>query len=53
VPPYALVVGNPSSQIGWISEYGHRLEFNKQGFATCIESGEKYQLENNKVKKIA
>ncbi|UMB52751.1 N-acetyltransferase [Lutibacter sp. A64] len=52
VLPYALVVGNPSSQIGWISEYGHRLEFNKQGFATCIESGEKYQLENNSVKKI-
>ncbi|UMB59270.1 N-acetyltransferase [Lutibacter sp. A80] len=52
VLPYALVVGNPSNQIGWISEYGHKLEFNKQGFATCIESGEKYQLENNSVKKI-
>ncbi len=53
VLPYALVVGNPSKQIGWISEYGHRLEFNEQGFATCIESGEKYKLENNKVEKIA
>ncbi|REE80854.1 UDP-2-acetamido-3-amino-2,3-dideoxy-glucuronate N-acetyltransferase [Lutibacter oceani] len=52
VLPYALVVGNPSKQIGWISEYGHRLEFNEQGFATCIESGEKYKLENNKVEKI-
>jgi len=53
IKPYALVVGNPSKQIGWISEYGHRLEFDKQGFATCEESGEKYQLKNNKVEKIA
>ena len=53
VLPYALVVGNPSKQIGWISEYGHRLEFDKKGFATCKESGEKYQLTNNKVEKIA
>ena len=53
VLPYALVVGNPSKQIGWISEYGHRLDFDKQGFATCEESGEKYQLEKNKVQKIA
>ncbi len=52
IKPYALVVGNPSKQIGWISEYGHRLEFDKQGFATCKESGEKYQLRNNKVEKI-
>lgn len=52
VLPYALVVGNPSKQIGWISEYGHRLNFDKQGFATCEESGEKYQLKNNKVQKI-
>jgi len=50
--PYALVVGNPSKQIGWVSEYGHRLDFNDKGFAVCIESGEKYQLQNNKVHKI-
>lgn len=49
VPPYALVVGNPSRQIGWMSEYGHRLEFDAQGLATCPESGAKYRLENNQV----
>ena len=38
VLPYALVVGNPSMQIGWISEYGHRLDFNDKGIALCIES---------------
>jgi len=53
VLPYALVVGNPSKQIGWVSEYGHRLNFDKNGFATCIESGEMYQLINNKVQKIS
>jgi len=53
VLPYALVVGNPSKQIGWISEYGHRLNFDKNGFAVCVESGEKYQLINNKVQKIS
>lgn len=52
VLPYALVVGNPSKQIGWVSEYGHTLVFDKNGFATCLESGEKYQLKNNKVQKI-
>jgi UDP-2-acetamido-3-amino-2,3-dideoxy-glucuronate N-acetyltransferase len=51
--PYALVVGNPSKQIGWISEYGHRLNFDEKGFATCVESGEKYQLKNNIVQKIS
>ncbi|CAM1370415.1 acyltransferase [Tenacibaculum soleae] len=51
VLPYALVVGNPSKQIGWISEYGHRLEFNDQGEAFCFESKEKYKLENNSVLK--
>lgn len=50
--PYALVVGNPSKQIGWVSEYGHRLHFNEEGFALCEESGEKYQLIANKVQKI-
>ena len=52
VKPYALVVGNPSKQIGWISEFGHRLKFDTNGIATCFESQEKYQLENNKVSKI-
>lgn len=52
VPPYALVVGNPSRQIGWVSEYGHRLEFDAEGFATCPESGEKYQLKANNVARI-
>ena len=47
VPPYALVVGNPSQQIGWVSEYGCRLEFDKMGHAVCPESGEHYILENN------
>lgn len=52
VPPYALVVGNPSKQIGWISEYGHRLTFDDSGIATCPESKEKYQLKNNNVTKL-
>jgi len=52
VPPYALVVGNPSKQIGWVSEYGHRLSFDESGIAICPESQEKYQLKNNKVEKI-
>lgn len=49
VPNYALIVGNPGRQIGWMSEYGHRLEFNDSGIATCPESNEKYLLENNTV----
>jgi len=53
VLPYALVVGNPSKQIGWISEYGHRLNFNREGVAICPESGEKYQLKNNQVQKVS
>ena len=52
IPAYALVVGNPARQMGWMSEFGHRLEFNSAGSATCPESGEKYQLENNSVVKI-
>jgi UDP-2-acetamido-3-amino-2,3-dideoxy-glucuronate N-acetyltransferase len=52
VKPYALVVGNPSKQIGWVSEFGHRLEFN-DSVAVCSESQEKYQLEQNRVTKIA
>ena len=52
VKPYALVVGNPARQIGWMSQYGHRLHFDSQGIAVCIESGMKYKLENNKVSLI-
>ena len=52
VPAYALVVGNPARQIGWMSEYGHRLEFNSDGIAICPESNEKYKLLNHTVKKI-
>ena len=51
VPPYALLVGNPAKQIGWISEYGHRLDFDENGVAECPESKEKYKLEDNKVTK--
>jgi UDP-2-acetamido-3-amino-2,3-dideoxy-glucuronate N-acetyltransferase len=53
VPPYALVVGNPARQIGWMSEYGHRLNFDNNGIAVCPESGQKYQLINNQVKRIS
>lgn len=52
VPDYALVVGNPAKQIGWMSEFGQRLDFNEHGFAKCIESEEVYKLENNKVTKL-
>ena len=51
VAPYALVVGNPSRQIGWMSEFGHRLHFDEDDIAFCEESGEKYVLENNTVRK--
>jgi len=52
VKPYALVVGNPARQVGWMSEYGHRLIFDEKGIAICPESNEKYKLENNQVSKI-
>jgi UDP-2-acetamido-3-amino-2,3-dideoxy-glucuronate N-acetyltransferase len=52
VPAYALVVGNPAKQKGWMSEYGHRLQFNEKGKAVCPESGEEYQLLDESVKKI-
>ncbi len=52
VPPYALVVGNPGKQVGWMSEYGHRLHFDEQNLAVCPESGEKYELRNGEVGKI-
>ncbi|MFM1932555.1 MAG: hypothetical protein RL226_1858 [Bacteroidota bacterium] len=53
VPPYALLVGNPARQLGWMSEFGHRLEFDSNGLAVCPESKEKYRLENGKVHKLA
>ncbi|GAB6278701.1 MAG TPA: acyltransferase [Bacteroidales bacterium] len=53
VLPYALVVGNPARQVGWMSEYGHRLNFDKDNIAICPESHEKYKLENNQVFKIS
>jgi len=52
VAAYALVVGNPAKQIGWMSEYGHRLEFNENGVAACEESKEQYKIFNNTVEKI-
>jgi len=52
IPNFALVVGNPSKQIGWVSEYGIRLHFNASGLATCEESGQEYKLENNTVTRI-
>ena len=51
VLPYALVVGNPSRQIGWVSEYGHRLKFDESGRAVCPESGEEYVLKAGRVEK--
>ncbi len=52
IPDYALVVGNPAKQVGWMSEYGHKLTFNKSGLATCLESNEQYKIVGNKVTKI-
>jgi UDP-2-acetamido-3-amino-2,3-dideoxy-glucuronate N-acetyltransferase len=52
VPAYALVVGNPARQIGWMSEFGQRLCFDTDGIAICTESQEKYQLINKIVSKI-
>ena len=52
VPDYALVVGNPARQTGWMSEYGQKLLFNKDGLAICNESNETYQLKNGAVSKV-
>ena len=52
VAPYALIFGNPGRHVGWMSEFGHRLEFDKDGIAVCPESGEKYKLEDGEVTKI-
>ena len=53
VPAYALLVGNPAKQIGWVSEYGHQLEFDDTGHAVCPESGEHYELTDGQVIKLA
>lgn len=52
VEDYALVVGNPAKHIGWMSEYGHRLNFDKNDEATCPESGQVYKLTDNKVERV-
>jgi UDP-2-acetamido-3-amino-2,3-dideoxy-glucuronate N-acetyltransferase len=52
VPDYALLVGNPAKQIGWVSEYGHRLHFNDENIAVCPESKQKYQIKTNKVERL-
>ena len=52
VPAYALVVGNPARQMGWVSEFGHRLKFDENGIAVCHESKEIYQISKSKVKKV-
>lgn len=52
VPAYALLVGNPARQLGWMSEYGHRLHFDKDGIAECPESKQRYRLQNSIVEKI-
>lgn len=52
IPDYALVVGNPAKQIGWVSEYGHKLQFDEKGNAQCPETKEVYQIKNNKVIKV-
>lgn len=52
VPAYALVVGNPAKQTGWMSEYGHKLVFDQAGVATCPESKQQYKLVDNQVSKL-
>jgi UDP-2-acetamido-3-amino-2,3-dideoxy-glucuronate N-acetyltransferase len=53
VPDYALVIGNPARQTGWMSEYGHKLIFDQSGTAVCEESKEKYALKNGVVSKVS
>ena len=52
IDDYALIIGNPGKQIGWMSKHGHRLEFDEKGIAQCKESGEKYQLTKGKVQAL-
>ncbi len=53
VPPYALVVGNPARQVGWMSEHGERLAFDEHGFAICPGSGERYEQREGVVRKLS
>lgn len=53
VPDYALIVGNPGRQIGWMSEFGHRLDFDTAGIATCPESGQSYRLAGGRVERLS
>lgn len=53
VPPYALLVGNPARQLGWMSEYGHKLKFDKEGIAVCEESQQQYKLADGVVTRIS
>ncbi|MCS7072838.1 MAG: acetyltransferase [Bacteroidia bacterium] len=52
VPPYALVIGNPARQTGWMSEAGHKLRFNEEGYATCPETGNLYSIVKGIVQKL-
>jgi UDP-2-acetamido-3-amino-2,3-dideoxy-glucuronate N-acetyltransferase len=52
VKPYALIMGNPARQTGWVSEYGHKLQFNEEGEAICPESGQMYRLIEGKVTRL-
>lgn len=52
VPDYALLVGNPAKQMGWVSEYGHRLNFDEKGIAICPETAQQYELKDKVVKRI-
>jgi len=52
VPDYALLVGNPAKQIGWVSEYGHRLNFDDNGLAVCPETQQEYELKDNRVRRV-
>jgi UDP-2-acetamido-3-amino-2,3-dideoxy-glucuronate N-acetyltransferase len=53
IPDYALIVGNPGRQVGWMSEFGHRLKFDEHGIATCQESGQQYKLDQQKVVRLS
>ena len=53
IPDYALVVGNPAKQVGWVSEYGHKLQFDDEGLAICPETDQKYQLKDSKVSRVS
>lgn len=52
IPAYALVVGNPARHLGWMSEFGHKLKFDMEGYAFCLESNEKYELKGGVVSKL-